>query len=46
MNMLFQRSIKKQSRDVHPNAVGYVPREEPHTADHALEETLQEREMR
>jgi gentisate 1,2-dioxygenase len=30
MNMLFQRSIKKQGRDVHPNAVGYVPREDHH----------------
>jgi mannose-6-phosphate isomerase-like protein (cupin superfamily) len=37
MNMLFQRSIKKQSRDVHPNAVGFVPREDHHyfpDADH------------
>jgi gentisate 1,2-dioxygenase len=37
MNMLFQRSIKKQSRDVHPNAIGFVPREDHHyfpDADH------------
>jgi len=37
MNMLFQRSIKKQSRDIHPNAAGFVPREDHHyfpEADH------------
>jgi mannose-6-phosphate isomerase-like protein (cupin superfamily) len=28
MNMLFQRSIKKQSREIHPNAIGFVPRED------------------
>jgi gentisate 1,2-dioxygenase len=30
MNMLFQRSIKKQAREVHPNAIGFVPREDHH----------------